>query len=104
MQRHIQLILAALLLAGCGDEPNVSIEQKAAQRDQSEVDPMPPNLPVSFTDHVQGYNEKQAPFEMVLIPGNTAKDIEPFYVGKTEVYWEVSGVRAIPALIGLRST
>ncbi|MEM9348370.1 MAG: SUMF1/EgtB/PvdO family nonheme iron enzyme [Planctomycetota bacterium] len=42
-------------------------------------------LPDAFTDHVLGYQEKQVPFEMVLIPGNEAKGIKPFYIGETEV-------------------
>jgi formylglycine-generating enzyme required for sulfatase activity len=41
--------------------------------------------PPRFTDEVQGYEEKQVPFDMILVPGDASKEIEPFYIGKTEV-------------------
>lgn len=46
-------------------------------------------LPASFTDHVPSYENETIAFEMVLIPGDEAERIKPFYVGKTEVTWEM---------------
>jgi len=57
------------------------------------------NLPERFTDYVDYKNERgdkqvldlgyQAEFEMVLIPGDAAKGIKPFYAQTTEVTWEM---------------
>jgi formylglycine-generating enzyme required for sulfatase activity len=56
-------------------------------------------LPERFTDYVDYQNERgdenvldlgyQAPFEMVLIPGDPAKGIAPFYAQTTEVTWRM---------------
>jgi hypothetical protein len=84
--------IALLFMVGCEDvsspadqqlpaplAPQVEVEQSPSP------DPLPAHLPASFTDHVLGYHKKQVPFEMVLIPGDEAKGIKPFYVGQTEV-------------------
>jgi len=42
-------------------------------------------LPSRFTDKVPSY--EQVPIDMVLIPGDPAKGIEPFYICTTEVTW-----------------
>ena len=42
----------------------------------------------AFTDYVP-YPSRRVAFEMVLIPGNTTQGIKPFYVGKTEVTWDM---------------
>ncbi|MGB0768330.1 MAG: formylglycine-generating enzyme family protein [Phycisphaeraceae bacterium] len=50
-----------------------------------EVAPPPAGLPKTFTDRVLGYEKTDVPFEMVLVPGDASREIEPFYIGKTEV-------------------
>lgn len=50
----------------------------------------PIELPASFTDHAP-YPGLRVAFDMVLIPGNAAQGIKPFYVGKTEVTWDMFG-------------
>ncbi|HEB53328.1 MAG TPA: YceI family protein, partial [bacterium] len=59
----------------------------------------PTELPARFTDHVDYRNERgdehiddlgyQVPFEMVLISGDPAKGIKPFYLQTTEVTWKM---------------
>ncbi len=56
-------------------------------------------LPARFTDRIDYANERgderyqdlgyAAPFEMVLVPGDPARDIAPFYVQTTEVTWKM---------------
>jgi formylglycine-generating enzyme required for sulfatase activity len=56
-------------------------------------------LPARFTDYVDYQNARgdeqvldlgyEAEFEMVLIPGDPAKDIQPFYAQTTEVTWQM---------------
>ncbi len=48
----------------------------------------PNNHPASFTDHVV-YPNQRAAFEMVLVPGSADGSIKPFYVGRTEVTWDM---------------
>lgn len=43
-------------------------------------------LPKAYTDHSTGYTGPE-PFEMVLVPGDKAQGIEPFYMSETEVNW-----------------
>jgi formylglycine-generating enzyme required for sulfatase activity len=57
------------------------------------------SLPARFTDYVDYKNERgddqvldlgyQSQFEMVLIPGDPAKGVTPFYAQTTEVTWEM---------------
>ncbi|MEM6506606.1 MAG: SUMF1/EgtB/PvdO family nonheme iron enzyme [Planctomycetota bacterium] len=92
--------LTLLMTSGCGeegtpspiDEPNEidtpsaeSAEDQPKAPDTARAAPPAADLPASFTDSVQGYHQKQVPFEMILIPGDEAKGIKPFYIGKTEV-------------------
>lgn len=44
--------------------------------------------PAVFTDVVQ-YPNSRAAFEMVLIPGSSDGKIKPFYIGRTEVDWDM---------------
>lgn len=46
------------------------------------------NLPAKFTDKVV-YPSKEIPFEMVLVPGDAAAGIGPFYMAAHEVTWEM---------------
>jgi len=46
------------------------------------------NLPAKFTDKVV-YPSKEIPFEMVLVPGDAAAGIGPFYMASHEVTWEM---------------
>ncbi|MEM6259699.1 MAG: SUMF1/EgtB/PvdO family nonheme iron enzyme [Planctomycetota bacterium] len=64
-------------------------EEAPASPNVFHVGPTPDGLPESFTDHVTTYENKEVPFEMVLIPGDEANNIKPFYVAKTEVTWEM---------------
>jgi len=43
-------------------------------------------LPEAFTDRAQGY-DKNYPYKMVLVPGDAAKGIDPFYMAEHEVTW-----------------
>lgn len=78
------LSTALLSLLGCDDRV-ITSEEKADKPKPSRDEAIPANLPKSFTDHVLGYHEKQVPFEMVLVSGDEAKSIKPYYIGKTEV-------------------
>jgi len=44
------------------------------------------SVPSRYTDHAPTPN-RQVPFEMVLVPGDDASGIEPFYMATTEVTW-----------------
>ncbi|MEM9415031.1 MAG: SUMF1/EgtB/PvdO family nonheme iron enzyme [Planctomycetota bacterium] len=73
--------------------------------DTSRVEPTPDTTaeaPPRFTDHAPQYwQERNAdgeidiieaepvPFDMILIPVDEAQDIAPFYMGETEVTWEM---------------
>jgi len=48
----------------------------------------PSDLPASFIDRVPT-NDGYASFEMVLIPGDEAGCAVPFYIGRTEVTWDM---------------
>lgn len=93
--RPISLFLVAILAAaGCEDSNtttpvNNRNEQETVETNADEIDPVPDKLIASFTDHVQGYDQKQVPFEMILTPGDEAKGIKQFYIGKTEVSREM---------------
>lgn len=84
-------LLAMLIFAGCDSSSEPGEAEQADHTDQvrddlpTDANSAPADLPPTFTDHVQGYHEKQVPFEMILIPGDEVKGIKPFYVGKTEV-------------------
>jgi len=48
------------------------------------------SLPGSFTDSVSYPNKTEPiPFDMVLVPGDAAAGIAPFYMSATEVTWEL---------------
>lgn len=107
----ISLCLIAIIVAtGCEDtvtpKPDTSQKKAEAQAEVTieenkpaapdtqvpnafVVNPPPEGRPASFTDHVPTYDDEQVPFEMVLIPGDDAENIKPFYVAKTEVTWEM---------------
>ncbi len=44
------------------------------------------SLPADFVDHSRGY-DKNYPFKMLLIQGDQAKGIAPFYMSEHEVVW-----------------
>ena len=44
--------------------------------------------PAVFADQVR-YPDRTVPFEMVLVPGSADGTIKPFYIGRTEVSWEM---------------
>ncbi|MFK7787999.1 MAG: formylglycine-generating enzyme family protein, partial [Phycisphaeraceae bacterium] len=94
------LLLTLLAITACGkdDEPSptnaqpIPAEQNeptATPPNAFQVAPLPADLLATFTDHVPTYNDEEVPFEMVLIPGDEAHNIKPFYVAKTEVTWEM---------------
>jgi len=107
--RHLIALLAASAgLAACSnnDPPPPPPSDPAGQAQPGNAETQaPPDLPASFTDHVPRirlidsydaatgtyeYTEQDAgavAFEMVLIPGDPERGIEPFYMGKTEVTW-----------------
>lgn len=47
------------------------------------------DLPAMFTDVVPYEKGARPSFEMVLVPGDASKGIEPYYMAKTEVTWEM---------------
>ena len=83
--RHVALLVLTLVcLAGC----------------QHKVVTPGSNLPTRFTDNAPQFKRGQnslgeyelipidpVPFDMILVPGDEAKDIAPFYLGETEVTW-----------------
>jgi hypothetical protein len=89
-------IISALFLTACSDSSSSTKQETPAASEQPEVvtnkpkpDLLPENLPATFTDHVQGYNKKQVPFTMILVPGDNIKGIKPIYAAETEVTWEM---------------
>lgn len=86
----------ALHLAGCNDSSSPAEQElSAATQPQVDVDvtPNPDSLPKhlskSFTDHVPAFSDgnNNIPFQMLLIPGDKSRGIEPFYIAETEVTW-----------------
>ena len=71
------------------EEETSETTKPITQTPQPVEEPLPADLPASFTDRVLGYHDKQVPFEMILIPGDAGGGIKPFYVGKTEVSREM---------------
>ncbi len=45
------------------------------------------NLPKSFTEKVQYPGKEPIPFDMVLVPGDAAAGVAPFYMASKEVTW-----------------
>eukprot|EP00752_Nemacystus_decipiens_P015044 g13400.t1 len=45
-------------------------------------------IPAKYTDFAEGDN-RPVPFEMVLVPGDTAKGVQSFYMATHEVSWEM---------------
>lgn len=83
-QPALCLLLALLflpMLSGCGRKNEHQPGPVKAIETES--------LPAVFTDYVPTYGDKQIAFEMVLVPGDPEADIVPFYIGKTEVTWEI---------------
>lgn len=68
------LLIGMLLATACTSNPT-------SRTDRASVD-----LPATFRDQVR-YPGTEVSFEMVLIPGDAARGIEPFYIGQTEVTW-----------------
>jgi len=51
--------------------------------------PVRDDLPASFTDRVLNLDKGYTRFEMILVPGNPEHDMPPFYIGRTEVTWDM---------------
>jgi polyisoprenoid-binding protein YceI len=45
-------------------------------------------LPATYTDYAEG-DDRPVPFGMFLVPGDSAKGVEPFYMATHEVSWEM---------------
>lgn len=97
----------ATLLSACGEtgpSPPDSVPplDSGAQQDNLPESFASDDLPPRFNDYVpkvvreydnpRGYIYHPAesePFEMVLVPGDVEAGIEPFYIGRTEVTWDM---------------
>ena len=84
------------------------VQAAASAAPAPKVDPA--SLPKSFTDELveapferdyevekegkkvkmhQSFRGLKAPFKMILVPGDPAKNIAPYYIGETEVTWDL---------------
>lgn len=80
----LALVSALALLQGCSGTPTTKPADKATTPPATNKD-----LPKSYTHYVVGYQSPRVPIEMVLVPGDATTGIKPFYVGRTEVTWDM---------------
>ena len=73
------LIIGSMISSGC--QPQASTTDQQGTTSETTREP----LAESFKQMVPG---SLVEFEMLLVPGNAAADIQPFYIGKHEVTWD----------------